>query len=51
MKSNGSTKAAAKRAIEALLYQVLETELGGVQVYRAALRSAINPDLKQEWEI
>jgi len=33
-----------------LLYQVLETELGGVEVYRSALKSALNEDLAQEWQ-
>ena len=33
-----------------LLYQALETELGGVQVYTTALRCAQNKDLKEEWE-
>jgi rubrerythrin len=33
-----------------LLYQALETEIGGVQVYTTALRCAINEDLKEEWE-
>src|SRR5438477_3392799 len=33
-----------------LLYQALETELGGVQIYEAAVRCAINDDLKEEWE-
>ena len=33
-----------------LLYQALETELGGVQIYRTALTCAINEDLKEEWE-
>jgi len=33
-----------------LLYQALETELGGVQVYTTALRCAQNEDLKKEWE-
>jgi len=32
------------------LYQALETELGGVQVYTTALRCAVNDDLKEEWE-
>ena len=36
--------------VQELLYQALETELGGVQVYTTALRCAINDDLKQEWE-
>ncbi len=33
-----------------LLYQALETELGGVQIYTTALRCAQNDDLKEEWE-
>jgi hypothetical protein len=33
-----------------LLYQGLETELGGVQVYTTAIRCAVNEDLKEEWE-
>jgi hypothetical protein len=32
-----------------LLYQALETEQGGVQVYETALRCAVNGDLKGEW--
>lgn len=36
--------------IRELLYQALETELGGVQVYTTALRCVENDDLKQEWE-
>ena len=33
-----------------LLYQALETELGGVQVYTTALSCALNEDLKKEWQ-
>lgn len=33
-----------------LLYQALETEKGGVQIYTTALRCAINEDLKEEWQ-
>ncbi len=33
-----------------LIYQALETELGGVQVYTTALRCVENEDLKEEWE-
>ena len=33
-----------------LLYQSLETELGGVQVYTTAVECALNEDLKEEWE-
>jgi rubrerythrin len=33
-----------------LLYQALETELGGVEIYTTALRCAQNKELKEEWE-
>jgi len=33
-----------------LLYQALETELGGVQIYTTAVSCAVNEDLKKEWE-
>ena len=33
-----------------LLYQALETEAGGVQVYETAIRCAVNADLKEEWQ-
>jgi rubrerythrin len=36
--------------IENLLYEALETELGGVQVYTAALTCAQNEELKEEWQ-
>ena len=36
--------------VRELLYQALETELGGVQVYTTAIRCAENDDLKEEWE-
>ncbi len=36
--------------VKELLYQALETELGGVQVYRKAIECAVNEDLKKEWE-
>ncbi len=32
-----------------LLYQALETEKGGVQIYATALRCAVNKDLREEW--
>ena len=32
-----------------LLYQALETEKGGVQIYSTALRCAVNKDLEEEW--
>jgi rubrerythrin len=33
-----------------LVYQALETEIGGVEVYTAALKCAQNDNLKEEWE-
>jgi ferritin-like metal-binding protein YciE len=39
-----------KAQVEELLYQSLETELGGVQIYQTAIRCAINDDLRKEWE-
>ena len=36
--------------VHELLYQALETELGGVQVYTTALKCVVNKDLKKEWE-
>src|ERR1017187_6839621 len=43
-------KAMKQPQVEELLYQALETELGGVQVYRAAVRCAQNKDLREEWQ-
>ena len=36
--------------MEELLYQALQVELGGVEVYQTALRCVQNEDLKEEWE-
>jgi rubrerythrin len=36
--------------VNELLLQMLEAELGGVRVYKAALACARNPDLRDEWE-
>jgi len=36
--------------VDELLYQALETELGGVQVYEMAISCAVNEDLRKEWE-
>jgi hypothetical protein len=33
-----------------LMYEALETELGGVKVYETALKCAQNDELKEEWE-
>ena len=40
----------SKKQVTELLYQALETEKGGVEVYTTALRCAVNEDLKEEWE-
>lgn len=39
-----------KAQLKDLLLQMMETELGGEQVYRTALTCALNEDLKEEWE-
>lgn len=36
--------------LDELLYQALETELGGVRVYQTAVSCAVNADLKSEWQ-
>jgi rubrerythrin len=36
--------------VHELLYQALETELGGVRVYETALKCVQNDDLHKEWE-
>jgi hypothetical protein len=35
--------------VEELLYEALETEIGGIEVYQAAISCALNVDLKREW--
>lgn len=39
----------ATEQVHELLYQALETERGGIQIYTTALKAAVNPDLKKEW--
>jgi rubrerythrin len=36
--------------LEELLYQALETEIGGARIYETALTCAVNADLKTEWQ-
>ena len=36
--------------VQELLYQALETELGGIEIYKSALDCAQNPDLQKEWQ-
>ena len=38
-----------REQLDELLYQALETELGGVQIYTTAVECAVNDDLKEEW--
>ena len=38
-----------KDQLQELLYQALETEMGGIQVYTTALRCVVNDELKEEW--
>jgi rubrerythrin len=39
-----------QKEVKELLYQALETEQGGVQVYETALRCVVNEELKKEWQ-
>jgi rubrerythrin len=36
--------------VNELLYQALETERGGINIYRTALKCAQNDELKEEWQ-
>jgi rubrerythrin len=38
------------KQLNELLFQALETERGGIQVYTTALGCALNDDLRKEWE-
>lgn len=44
-KKSGNTE-----QIHELLYQALETEAGGMQIYQKAIECAINDDLREEWQ-
>lgn len=33
-----------------LLYQALETEMGGIEIYEHAIQCAVNDELREEWE-
>lgn len=39
-----------EKQLHELLYQMLETELGGEQIYLTAISCAVNSDLKKEWQ-
>ena len=38
-----------RQQLNDLLYQALETEQGGIQIYTTAVTCAVNKDLKKEW--
>jgi rubrerythrin len=38
------------KQVEELILQSLEHEIGGVQVYKTAIKCAVNDELKEEWE-
>lgn len=40
----------SRKNLEELFYQMLETELGGVEVYKAAIACAVEKDLRTEWQ-
>jgi len=44
------SKAGKPKQIHELLYQALETEIGGLSVYETAVSCAVNADLKKEWK-
>lgn len=39
-----------REQINELLYQALETEIGGIAIYTTALTCAVNDDLREEWQ-
>lgn len=44
------SKAGKPKQIHELLYQALETEIGGLSIYETAVSCAVNADLKKEWK-
>src|SRR5262245_28917631 len=36
--------------LDELLFQALETEIGGVRIYETAISCAVNDSLREEWE-
>lgn len=39
-----------EKQVQELLYQALETEIGGQAVYKSAIKCAANPELAEEWQ-
>src|SRR5688572_4547002 len=50
MQKERKSMAIKQEQLTELLLQALEHERGGIQVYEAALRCAVNDDLIEEWE-
>lgn len=50
MASKGSNKSYDQAGVKELLLQALETERGGIQVYTAAIKAAVNEDLRKEFQ-
>lgn len=49
MASKGSSKGYDQAGVKELLLQALETERGGIQIYTAAIKAAVNDDLRKEF--
>ncbi len=45
-----ASKSGNKSQVHELLYQALETEMGGILIYKSAISCATNKDLRKEWE-
>ncbi|MEG3192441.1 ferritin-like domain-containing protein [Lysobacter sp. D1-1-M9] len=45
-----ASKAYDQAQLHELLYQALETEIGGAKVYENAIECAVNEDLRKEWQ-
>jgi rubrerythrin len=50
MGKSDSNKIYNEEQLHELLYQALETEIGGLDIYAEAIKCAVNDDLKGEWE-
>ena len=45
-----ANNAVDQQQLKELLYQALETEIGGIQIYELAIQCAVNDDLRQEFQ-
>ena len=50
MEVRAMAKKADETQLHELLYQALETEAGGIEIYQTAISCAVNDDLKEEWQ-